>query len=389
MLSYARSRPGRRFRLTAFTLIELLVVIAIIAILIGLLLPAVQKVREAAARAKCQNNLKQIGLALHNYHDVNSFLPPGAAIDRPPYAGPGNVFGGDGSSWLVFILPYVEQGPLFSRMTFLGNSGWNNPSDQGNPQSSSNVNTAAAANLTLSVYRCPSDPKAALVNARVRHNLANDVMITRSSYMGVAGAVDNIDNSGAFKESRTSAGWSACGIASAGGMLSPRFQRVTLQAVTDGTSNTAMVTEDADILFDDFGGANPGRRREDWGATQCGFLSGGAFQQNAGTPDGDARGFNVSTTRWRINQKKGWSNTVVSRTSQATAQGICSSLSDPAQFSGGADDPGMNTPWNSAHTGGVNVLAGDGSVRFLRDSTDLVTLARYSTRDDGQVFTLD
>ena len=132
--------PGR-----GFTLIELLVVIAIIAILVGLLLPAVQRVRESANRLKCQNNLHQFGLACHNYHDTQGQLPPGAR-DLPAQ----QWWIADKGSWLIFTLPYMEQGPLWKKMDDLG-------IDKPGVNTIGDAVTQGILPVKLPYLRCPSD----------------------------------------------------------------------------------------------------------------------------------------------------------------------------------------------------------------------------------------
>ena len=134
-MSY-RSRVSQQR--AGFTLIELLVVIAIIAILIGLLIPAVQKVREAAQVTQCKNNLKQLGIALHSFHDANAGFPP-AKIDTP----------GNGYGWAYFVLPYIEQGNLFNQIN--PNVGWDNAANDLPANTSPNAHD-------VPTFLCPSGP---------------------------------------------------------------------------------------------------------------------------------------------------------------------------------------------------------------------------------------
>ena len=139
-----------------FTLIELLVVIAIIAILIALLVPAVQNVREAAAKATCQNNLKQLGLACHNYHDTYFAFPPGGEYSRI-MRGDGNTCHYAQGSWLVQTLPFMEQTPLWNEIP---NKGYHNnayPPDIKNDSIQQAVD-AGILPKHLPYGRCPSDP---------------------------------------------------------------------------------------------------------------------------------------------------------------------------------------------------------------------------------------
>lgn len=214
----------RNRRRAGFTLIELLVVIAIIAVLIALLLPAVQQAREAARRSQCQNNLKQIGLALHNYHDVYNKFP--MAYVRPDPADQSDNI--EGWGWHVMILPFVEQNNLFDQLGVTRNTLRDFLAAAG-----SNPQNAALLQTRLPMYLCPSD--------------GNDGLVHQNRHFG-GGLGTNAGGLGQFRPGATN--YMACRgtrdqIARNVDTWGVFFHNssVTIGGITDGTSNTIFVGE--------------------------------------------------------------------------------------------------------------------------------------------------
>ena len=214
-----RHPPATRGR-RAFTLIELLVVIAIIAILIGLLLPAVQKVREAAARTKCSNNLKQQIIGMHNFHSAREYFPPGFNTPKPWIDRYPDYFNA-AWSWCSLLLPYVEQESIARKMLVAEDSMFGGASAPGG-----SVQSCFPANVpnnvsqtTLSIFRCPSDTGPDINPIRNNHAMSN--------YRGVAGPYTypyisrNMDFGGVFWQN----------------------SKIRINQILDGSSNTLCIGE--------------------------------------------------------------------------------------------------------------------------------------------------
>ncbi|MBA4032130.1 MAG: prepilin-type cleavage/methylation domain-containing protein [Planctomyces sp.] len=293
----------------AFTLIELLVVIAIIAILIALLLPAVQQAREAARRTQCRNNLKQLGLALHNYHDITNRFPIGYLDTLTTNTAAGQD---GGWSWQASILAQLDQTPLYNKIDF-----------RYHPHGKVGIGTVQSnldvVSTPLAAFSCPSDLKPA---TRTMHAPANNGYIENiatSSYAGVLGAFDGepCESNGASSSSITTRN---------NGLFVPNTSR-QIRDITDGTSNVIAVGE---VTWGP--GADGGQSLNN---TLYGSVTQAGGTNCANVAGGDTAGpfQHTRSTRKKMNGPNG-----------------------------------PERAFHSRHTGGAHFLFADGSVRFISEN---------------------
>lgn len=334
-MSFSRRNCG-------FTLIELLVVIAIIAILIALLLPAVQQAREAARRSQCKNNLKQIGLALHNYHDTFNTFPYGGLIASGVNWGAGGSIGTGIYNWRGLVLPYIDQAPLYNQMASGMGTQPVSVLGSGSATWATAAQNLAAVKVKIPAYQCPSDPGTS------QNSIANgwgnmpQYVGPVASYYGSAGPTQT----GATTATSDCALTSGCTIYGptgngdhngASGLASPgmfvmRGSRIQIRDFTDGTSNTLAVGEERAMA-------------DDGKVWQMGHWM---------------EGFSLGSTIKGINSQ-----------TRSSAYGNVASYYDKS--------------FSSLHTGGAQFLLADGSVRFLNENLNITLFNELGTKSGGEV----
>lgn len=343
-----KKRVSGRVR-RGFTLVELLVVIAIIGILVALLLPAVQAAREAARRMSCSNNLKQLGLALHNYHDTYKAFPPGATSVG------GTGLGHWGVSWMPLILRFIEQGPMADQLYI----GGDHPGWAYNGVSGGDINGQRFNNIEVPGFFCPSSPLEKMGNVGSYFHM-------RPNYVGIAGAADGNSQAQPAKypddtfRNRPGTQINCCGcctanaalgvMANGGVLISHNFGGmpngvacIRMAQIQDGTSNTMAISEEANFML-----LNGSQVR---GHGEHGWLM--------GNPGPGERSFNITTIRYAPNDFD-------------------------ITLPGRDNNEGPNNGIYSAHPGGVMTAVADGSVTFVSNTINMLTLKRLASRADGQ-----
>ena len=367
-MSRSRARQG-------FTLIELLVVIAIIAILIGLLLPAVQKVREAANRMKCQNNLKQMGLAAMNFESTFGYLPPqfGTVIV-------GSAVGTNSASPQALLLPYVEQSNKYNQFNF-NYSTWNDTAAVAGLPKIPNVNLPARSQ-DIPIFLCPSDPSSSRRPADWADNGDNDPTTWpegRLNYLACIGATSSMSPTSA-----NAATWGqGAGIFAMQWSGNTLLKGIAIVGVLDGTSNTAMFSEtmrategwphisgnrtNTSVILSSVNNATydtDGRA-----APSC--ATGAPWSSTISYAGLEFERALYAVTFYNHTLPPNWNRKVATGTQQYNC--------------GDTSITYFHVSASSYHTGGVNVCFADGSVHFIADGINFATWQAMGSRAGGEV----